>query len=362
MNPPSRTLLPLALVAALGVLGLGCTGMEDAASLGGGLDAGASAPTDGSPCGRRLAGQSCMDESECEPNLICAIEREGEPKKVCQAVTGECSPGVDASRSCFAGARCEPTAGGGGRCTFAPETPRLFAAERDLTVSGPDERFTTRLRVGQSLAGGFSFRWERPRLRADAITVVAAFSKPPRRSATGNRIANPEDIVWAWTSDVAGAADAQTADISEGRAGFLPDGTLSPRRLAGLPTGRFFWMVFAIEGGVVTASSRPRSLSVLPVEGGLVARGQCDTESDCVATLGGVGEAWSCVFNVCVARCSSNLDCAAMGQTCVLASAYCGFVRARNSGYCGAVSALPSDDAGTTDTDAGAASPGTPDA
>lgn len=360
MNPFFRTLLPLALVAALGVLSPGCAGMEDAAGATG-IDAGASPPMSAG-CGRMPAGQTCMDESQCEPNLICAIVREGEPKKACRRVTGTCSPGVDAARSCFAGARCEATAGGGGRCTFAPETPRFFAAERDLTVSGPDDRFTTRLRVGQSRAGGFSFRWERPRLRADAITVVAAFSKPPRRSATGNRIANPEDIVWAWTSDLAGAADAQTADISEGRAGFLPDGTPSPMRLAGLPPGRYFWLVFALEGGVVTASSRPRTFSVLPVEGGLVAQGQCDTESDCVATLGGVGEAWSCVSHVCVARCSSELDCAAMGQRCELDVAYCGFVQARNSGHCGSASALPTQDAGTRDTDAGAASPGTPDA
>lgn len=358
MNPSLRPFSPLVFVVALGVACAGCASMEDAGAFTG-LDAGAGVPGFRDSCGRLPEGENCERESECAPNLRCAILREGEPKKVCQRVTGGCTPGLDASRFCFAGARCEATSGGVGRCTFAPESPRFFASDRDLAVMGPEDRYTTRVRTGQATAGGFSFRWERPRLRADAITVVAAFSKPPRRSAVGNRIANPEDVVWAWTSDVAGAADAQTVDISEGRAGFLPDGRLSPGRVAALPVGRYFWMVFTLEGGVVTASSAPRSLSVLPAEGGLVAQGQCDTESDCVATLGGVGEAWSCVSHVCVARCSSDLDCAAMGQTCVLEQAYCGFVQARNSGHCGEASALPGD-GGVRD--AGAASPGTPDA
>jgi len=295
-------------------------------------------------CGRFQVDDTCDRDAQCDPHLVCVLATPSATKTTCQPVTGQCSL-RDLRRTCFQGARCDVTAG---QCTFAPESPVFFASDRELSVLGPEDRFTTRLQAGQSLAGGFSFRWERPRLRADAITVVMVLRKPPRRSPTSNRLANVEDIVWMWTSDTAEAADAQTADISAGRAGLGPDGAVSATRVAGLGAAEYFWIVFTLEQGQVTASSRVRRFSVLPTSGSLGSAGRCEgTEAECVARLGGVSEDWACVRAQCVPRCSSNLDCVSRGMRCQLATPYCGLV-GRNSGYCGDLSALPSvgDDAG----------------
>jgi len=352
-------LVPLVLLVSSVALG-SCAGMETAGGLTA-TDAGAGMPPRGSVCGGFPQGEACDEDSECEPNLRCILATPTADKMTCEPTTGVCQPGRDALSGCFRGARCEP-AGSASQCTFVPASPVFFSADREVTVTGPEDRFSTRLQANQAIAGGFSFRWERPRLRADAVTVVAAFSQPPRRSAVGNRIANVEDIVWAWTSDVAAEGGAQTADISAGRAGFTRDGAISSARIQGLPRGNYFWMVFVLEGGVVTASSRPRTLSVLPTTGSLVTEGQCDTESDCVVSQGGVGESWACVAHQCVARCASNLDCASRGETCVLDTAYCGFRDiGRNGGHCGPASQLPARDAGAgaaSEADAGEADAG----
>ena len=291
-------------------------------------------------CGLFREGQTCDRDSACAPHLHCVQADPREPKFTCQRVSGRCTPGADPRASCFAGARCEAVREGG-LCTFAPASPVFFATDRELSVLGPDDRASTRLQPGQTEAGGFSFRWEQPRLRADAITVVAVLRKPPRRSSTGNRIANVDDIVWLWTSDSAGQADAQTADISAGRAGLRPDGLVSTVVRRGLGAGEYFWLVYTIEQGRVTASSRVRRYAVLPVSGSLGDAGSCDgTEADCVARRGGVSEDWACVQRRCVPRCSSDLDCTTRGMRCNLTEPYCGLV-GRNSGYCGDMSALP---------------------
>ena len=113
---------------------------------------------------------------------------------MCQAVTGECSPGVDASRSCFAGARCEPTAGGGGRCTFAPETPRLFAAERDLTVSGPG-KFTV---TDDDFMNPFECTYE-----GDSFSC-------PKRLAGSNKPEPTIDATLIYNVSISGNLDSET--------------------------------------------------------------------------------------------------------------------------------------------------------
>ncbi len=353
MNPLVRVFV-VSLAALATAVGLGSCADLGAAGASLGADAAAGPPDPRGRCGGFAVGEHCDRDTQCEPNLHCVLATPDADKMTCQPVSGRCMPLADPSRACFRGARCVAATG---QCTFVPASPVFFATERELAVMGPDDGFSPRLQAGQPLAGGFSFRWERPRLRSDAITVVAAFNRPPRRSPVGNRIANIEDVVWVWTSDTAAEGGAQTADISAGRAGFGPNGSISPRRVTGLPQGRFFWMVFTLEAGVVTASSRPRSLSVLPPTGTLVATGTCDTESDCVAELGGVGESWACVEHTCLARCSSDLDCAPRGQRCELEIPHCGFRDiGRNGGHCvtPSGSTVPGDaGTGTIDLDAG---------
>ncbi len=292
-------------------------------------------------CNRLTVGETCDRDEQCDPHLHCILADPADPKTTCQPVSGQCIPGADPRTTCFRGARCEATTATSGLCTFSPVSPVFFATDRELTVLGPDDRFTTHLQAGQRIAGGFSFRWEAPALRADAITVVAVLSKPPRRSPVGNRIANVEDIVWMWTSDTAEDGAAQTVDISAGRAGVRPDGTVSTTRVQGLGAAEYFWIAFTIEQGRVTASSRMRRLSVLPASGSLGSAGMCEeTEAQCVARMGGVSEDWACVHGQCVPRCSSDLDCVARGMRCELAVPYCGLL-GRNSGYCGERSTLP---------------------
>ncbi len=234
---------------------------------------------------------------------------------------GRCEPMRDDAAgniACYPGAWCQPVpasqSSAGGLCSFqAPQAP-LF----DLPTTAP--KFSATSPDGLTVirpTDGVQLRWTPPAIPADAITVAAVFNNVPHRDGTTNRISNPGDVVWIWSSTDPGTATRPgVVPLEAGHRGVTPNGEMGPRFGTNqLAAGRYWWFVFALRNGTVLATS-----SVLPFRvGGDFASVSCGSVDDCTRLIPGeLPDTVSCIASRCRRRCASDLDCPGVGSVCEL--------------------------------------------
>ncbi|MFO0646185.1 MAG: hypothetical protein U0326_08095 [Polyangiales bacterium] len=270
-----------------------------------------------------VKGPQCRRTDDCTThNLICVFET-GSSLGTCQVPPdrGRCTPSSDAALenpSCYPGARCEPVptpqSPSGGLCSFqAPQAP-LFR----LPVTSP--KFSATAPGGFTVirpADGVQLRWTPPAIPADAITVAVVFKNVPQRDGTTNRIANPNDILWIWTSTDPGTSTRPgVVALEAGHRGLSANGEVGPRFGTNqLEAGRYWWFVFALQNGVVLATS-----DVLPFRVGAdFSSVACASVDDCTRMIPGeLPDTVACIANRCRRRCASDLDCPGVGSRCDL--------------------------------------------
>jgi len=243
------------------------------------------------------------------------------------APSGTCTPGTS-SPQCGLYGRCVPTSTGTGWCSFHPEGAMAFNGVASvIRLGAPAE--------GDRPAAGelITLHWApTPEMRQpDVVTMAAIMDTPPRISAETRQIMNPERIRWYWISQ--GQSGVGEARLADGFAGVSATGVPGPRWAAnrGLGNGRFYWFVYTIRGGQVTASSTFRMLLVGQSCSTAALSGvRCTYPSDCVnlievpamngcAVVGGVQQ--------CLRLCLSNFDCCGGGQVCDFANVPASVVR-----------------------------------
>lgn len=289
------------------------------------------------------APRPCTSITQCEANQICQHTSSlADSPAFCVTPDGTCAADdiyQGAPRTCYPESRCELGAGGG-RCTLQPSAIQAFATQQQIILQGPDGRTPI------TAQGGLTLLWDPPtRAAGHASTSVAVvMSEPPVRRPESNQLANTAAVRWIWSSadpGVGGVEGRVTFDL--GYRGLRNDGTaIGPRwgRGAFLRDENYFWFVFNVEDGQVSASSAVQQFRVGPeLEQGR----QCTLAIECTRA-GEVPESFACLDHRCHRRCASAIDCAAVGGQCGFASTLGQSNTARHSGYC-TLTSLP--DGGT---------------
>ncbi len=279
-------------------------------------------------------GRSCIHHSECANNLVCDKSANG-ASGFCRAVTGQCDPSGDPSNRCYEGARCEAVGGGGGVCTLANQAVRFFPTASPQRVVRPAERAVERRLVApETTLRSFTFEWERPPdVSAGALTVVVVMKVQPRRDATTNRLTNVSDVVWVWSTDLRNGTSEQSVNLDRGRRGFTADGRLSSAPSTELQVGKYWYFVYTLDRGRVSAASDLRTLQVLSSTD--APAGTCRATNDCVRGDDN-NDQWECVAQRCMRRCSHPSDCVGTGGRCALDTPQCSMLP-RNSAFCRAL-------------------------
>ncbi len=276
-------------------------------------------------------GRSCGRHADCANNLVCDRSANG-VSGLCRAVTGQCDPNGDPSNHCYEGARCDAVGGGRGVCTLANQPVRFFPTASPQRVVRPTERAVERRLVAPDTAlRSFTFAWERPaNASASALTVVVVMKVQPRRDATTNRLTNVSDVVWAWSTDLRDGSSEQSVNLDRGRRGFTAEGRLSSHPSTELQIGKYWYFVYTLDRGRVSAASDLRTLQVLSATD--AAAGTCRATNDCVRGDDN-SDQWECVDHQCLRRCSHQTDCVGTGRRCALDTPNCS-ATPRNSAFC----------------------------
>ncbi len=268
-----------------------------------------------------VGGTQCRRSDDCPThNEICVFEA-GSSLGTCQVPPdrGRCAPtGEDAfdNAACYPGAQCQPVAlaqsTSGGLCSFqAPQAPLFGLPPTAPKFSATSPGGLTVIRPSD----GVQLRWTPAAIPPDAITVAVVFKNVPQREGTTNRISNPGDIVWIWTSTDPGSSTRPgVVALEAGHRGVSAGGEMGPRFGTNqLGAGRYWWFVFALRNGAVLATS-----SVLPFRvGGDFASVSCASVDDCTRLIPGeLPDTVSCIASRCRRRCASDLDCPGVGSLC----------------------------------------------
>lgn len=271
--------------------------------------------------------RGCLRTADCLLlNHICAF-RDGTGTGNCEAPPdeGRCAPdlspaGVDAP-GCYPGARCQPVpttrSALGGLCSFGSPQAPLFTSPTVLpkiSLTAPN------LLSELGPTDGVQLRWTPPALPADAVVVATVFDHPPQRDGSANRIANPADLLWIWSSTDPGASTTPgVVALSAGHRGAPNGAALGPAFGTNqLAAGRYWWFVYALRGGVVAAASDVVSFRV----GNVFPTVACGSVDACTAAIAGeLPDTVACVEGQCRQRCASDLDCPGAGTRCQLGTA-----------------------------------------
>ncbi len=313
----ARALLATAALVASASWLAACSDMSGGPTIDRSVDAGPTTNVDAGFSG-------CQRTADCPQNNHICVFRDGTGTGSCEAPPdeGRCNPndaptGVDAP-GCYPGARCQavPTTRSmlGGLCSFqSPQAP-LFTSPAVLpTISLTAPNLLSELRP----ADGVQLRWTPPALPADAIVVATVFNRPPQRDGGVNRIANPSDLLWMWSSTAPGASTMPgVVALSAGHRGAPNGASLGPAFGTNqLAAGRYWWFVYALRGGVVVAASDVVSFRV----GNEFPTVACGSVDACTAAIAGeLPDTIACVDGRCRQRCASDLDCPGVGTRCEL--------------------------------------------
>lgn len=322
-----------AVALASGAYLLAACGSESAA--GPTFERDASAPDDASP-GTTL---QCRRTEDClAHNHICIFDA-GAPVGHCEPPRdgGSCTPTGEAvidNESCYPGARCQEVpatqSASGGLCSFEAPLAPLFSLDTDAPkISAAAPNVLTVLRP----TDGVQLRWTPPVVPADTITVAVIFKNVPQRQGNTNRVSNPSDLLWIWSSTDPGSSTRPgTVALESGHRGIAANGELGPDMGTNqLPAGRYWWFVYAMRGGSVVATS-----DVLPFRVGADAAAvRCGTVDDCTRQIPGeLPDNVACITGLCRRRCASDLDCPGVGGHCDLTGTVSGVSSVRRGAFC----------------------------
>lgn len=258
------------------------------------------------PRERTPAASSCRQTTDCPTNAICV-------DGACRIPDGACNPSTPAALACFPRNVCVPTSSGGLCSVVGPTTAPVFQTGMAVVpLLAPAEG------DWQTPDRPFHLRWQPipAMLASGAITIAIVMDAYPNVDPGSGQIRNRDRVRWMWASNLRG----RNGDVSidEGYAGVQADGQpgapLSTGR--GLPAGRYFFFVYTIQGGRVTASSALRTLRVGRIcDARTVSATTCRVAADCTAVVD-FPEMADCQGGRCLRRCGSNLDCCGGGETC----------------------------------------------
>lgn len=271
----------------------------------------------------RLFGATCGVTSQCAAHNHICVREQGANEGECLPPTrgGLCAPTGEATSpelpNCFPGARCQPVprtqSDLGGMCSFTGTPGAVFtlpgAPKIALLEPSPFNTYAERQAI--------TFRWTPPAdATADTAAVAVLMRRVPQRDAGYNRLSNPRDIVWIWSSTAPGGAAPGVVSLRAGHQGVRTDGSLGPSFAADtLPAGRYWWMTYTIRDGGVRATSDVFSFRVGPD----VAEEPCGNVEECVARVPGESaDLVACVYGQCRRRCASDLDCPGAGRRCAV--------------------------------------------
>ena len=316
-----------------GALQLAACGNE--ASAGPSFNSDAGAPDDALP-GTSL---QCLRAEDCSAHNHICVFGPGERVGHCEPPPdgGSCTPTGEASidnPTCYPGARCQEVpatqSASGGLCSFeAPLAPLFNLANGAPKISASAPNVLTVLRP----ADGVQLRWTPPAVPADAITIAVIFKNVPQRQGAINRVSNPSDLLWIWSSTDPGASTRPgTVALESGHRGVTATGELGPSMGTNqLPAGRYWWFVYALRAGAVIATS-----DVLPFRVGADSVAvSCGTVDDCTRQIPGeLPDTVACISGRCRRRCASDLDCPGAGARCDLASTVPGVRDIRRGAFC----------------------------
>ncbi len=263
----------------------------------------------------------CGTTSQCEAHNALCVRDTAAPDGRCAPPTdnGHCTPTGTTTGgmvdNCYPGATCLPVpamlSARGGMCSFAGAPGEVFRVPGAPKIALIDPTPFNEYQPTQAL----TLRWTPPAgTTADTTTVAVLFKRLPQRDANFNRLSNPADIVWIWSStDPAGAA-AGAVSLRAGRRGLRADGSLGPSFDADtLPAGRYWWMTYTLREGAVRAASDAFTFRV----GGDVAEQECRVVDQCTALIPGeTADRVACVYGRCKRRCASDLDCPGARRRC----------------------------------------------
>jgi hypothetical protein len=273
----------------------------------------------------RPFGNTCGVTSQCTAHNHLCVREQNANEGECLPPTrgGLCTPTGDATSpelpNCFPGARCQPVprtqSDLGGMCSFTGTPGAVFAVTGAQKIAllepSPFNTYAERQAI--------SFRWTPPAdATADTAAVAVLMRRVPQREPNYNRLSNPQDIVWIWSSTAPGGAAPGMVSLRAGHQGVLRDGSLGPSYAADtLPAGRYWWMTYTIRDGGVRATSDVFSFRVGPD----VAEETCTNVGECVARVPGESaDLVACVYGRCRRRCASDLDCPGAGRRCDVAT------------------------------------------
>jgi hypothetical protein len=164
-------------------------------------------------------------------------------------------------------------------------------------------------------ADGISLQWTPPAMSPDTELVAVILKSPPRRVSGANRIANPSDLVWIWSTTAPGENTLPgRVPLNAGHGGLDAQGGLGvPYARSTLAEGRYWWFVYGIRRGVVTLASDVLSFRV----GSGGPQVSCARVDDCVRQIvGELPDTVACIAGTCRRRCASNFDCPGSPNTC----------------------------------------------
>ena len=262
----------------------------------------------------------CGVTSNCRNGSTVCVRSPGASMGTCEPPPsqGECQPdGASEGEAvgCYPSARCSPApralSARGGLCTFggAPLTVFPVSQSAKIALVGPTQ-FDV-LRADEAVA----LRWTPPsRQSPDTVAVALVMRRPPQRVEGANRIRNPEDLVWIWSTTAPRGAATGEVSLRAGFDGLNPDGSL--RAAYGrdtLPAGRYWWLTFTIANGLLQAASDAVSFRV----GEDFSARPCEAVADCLALVPGeTADRVLCLRGQCRRRCASALDCPGAGRRC----------------------------------------------
>ena len=284
-------------------------------------------PAAGWDGGRDDAGvnATCGVSNQCPRHNDICVRDPGANEGACLPPTrgGLCAPTGDATSpevpGCYPGARCQPVPQTqselGGMCSFTGTPGAIFQLPDGPKIALQEPSpFNT---YGERQA--ISFRWTPPPGQtADTTAVAVLMRRVPQRDANYNRLRNPQDIVWIWSSTEPGGAAPGSVSLRAGRQGVRADGTLGdPYTSDSLAPGRYWWMTYTLRDGGVRATSEVFSFRV----GDDIAEQPCTSVAQCIALIPGESsDLVACVYGLCRRRCASDMDCPGAGRGCNVAT------------------------------------------